>query len=168
MLIKVYIGIGSNLDNPLQQVIQAKQALAELSYNKQIVCSANYLSTPMGDIEQPDYVNAVVCITIAQSTTSTVLTQALELLHQLQLIENNQHRERNTHWGSRTLDLDLLLYDNEVIEHRNLKVPHDGLKQRNFVICPLADIAIDLVLPDGTRVKELYENCSLNGISKIE
>jgi len=174
MLIKAYVGIGSNIENPLQQITQAKQALKQLSYNNKFVCSPIYQSTPMGDIEQPDYLNAVACINVFQPKNKSPETVALELLDNLQDIEHTQGRKRQQHWGARTLDLDLLVYDNEIIDHPRLTVPHYGFNQdnelgyRNFVIYPLADIAIDLVLPNGTLISELYNKCSSKGIRRIE
>lgn len=174
MLIKVYIGIGSNLENPLQQITLAKQALKQLSHNNEFICSPLYQSTPMGAIEQPDYLNAVACINILQPKNKSPESAALELLDKLQNIENSQGRKHLQHWGARTLDLDLLVYDNETINHSRLTVPHSGFYQdkelglRNFVIYPLADIAIDLALPDGTLISELYNKCSSKGLRKIE
>ena len=174
MLIKAYIGIGSNLENPLQQINQAKQALGQISYNNDFICSALYQSTPMGDIEQPDYLNAVACISVLKPKNQSIETSALGLLDSLQEIENSQGRKRLQHWGARTLDLDLLVYDNEVIDHPRLTVPHKGFypdneqEYRNFVIYPLAEIVSDLSLPDGTLINELYKKCSSKGIRRIE
>ncbi|MFT5452953.1 MAG: 2-amino-4-hydroxy-6-hydroxymethyldihydropteridine diphosphokinase [Enterobacterales bacterium] len=174
MLIKAYIGIGSNLENPLHQITLAKKALKQLSHNNEFICSPLYQSSPRGDIEQPDYLNAVACINILQSESKNPETAALELLDQLQAIENTQGRKRLQHWGARTVDLDLLVYDNKTIAHPRLTVPHHafnqdkGLGYRNFVIYPLADIAFDLALPDGTLISELYNKCSSEGIRRIE
>jgi len=122
---------------------------------------AIYQSTPMAEMQQPDYLNAAVSI-------KTKLT-AFELLDELQQIEQSQGRDQNAQrWGARTIDLDLLLYDDEIIEHPRLTVPHYGLQQRNFVIYPLMDIAADLVLPNGNSIIDLYQTCSTNGIRKID
>lgn len=158
---KVFIGIGSNLCDPQQQLNNAIEALKALSADKQLQSSAIYQSAPMAGMEQPDYLNAVACIRVTQSP--------LELLDALQAIENSQGRDRSAErWGARTLDLDLLLYDNDIINTERLTVPHYGIKQRNFVIYPLADIDADLVLPDGTSIRQLYLSCSSDGIIKIE
>lgn len=174
MLIKAYIGIGSNLENPLQQITLAKHALKQLSHNNEFKCSPLYQSSPMGDVEQPDYLNAVACIDILRSQGKSAELAAIELLDKLQTIENSQGRKRIGHWGARTLDLDLLVYDNKTIDHPRLTVPHPGFYQdkelglRNFVIYPLADIAFDLALPDGTLISDLYNKCSSEGIRRIE
>ncbi|MCP4412355.1 MAG: 2-amino-4-hydroxy-6-hydroxymethyldihydropteridine diphosphokinase [Gammaproteobacteria bacterium] len=167
-----YIGIGSNLDNPRKQIKKAIIALKQLSQDGTIDCSAIYQSSPMTKIpdcktdtcnnnQQPDYLNAVVCINTS--------LEPLVLLDTLQQIENQQGRIRNEErWIARTLDLDLLLFDNQIINHPRLTIPHYGLKQRHFVIYPLADLDASLVLPDGTTIKELLETCSSEGIRKID
>ena len=165
---KAYIGIGSNLDDPRLQVTQAIKALQQLSEGGEIDCSAIYQSTPLfnkrsksSQEEQADYLNAVVSI----KTTTT----ALKLLDELQKIELSQGRKRSgERWAARTLDLDLLLFDDEVIDHPRLTVPHYGIEQRNFVIYPLADLDANLVLPDGKTIRALHQSCSADGIRKIE
>ncbi len=168
-----YIGLGSNLNNPQQQIEKAIEALKLLSEDGQVNCSALYQTSPMIDeVEylegfeekaniQPDYVNAVVSI--------NTFLEPLDLLNAVQRIEHEQGRIRNAkRWIARTLDLDILLIDNMSINHPRLTVPHYGLKQRNFVIYPLADLDVNLVLPDGTTLKELHQSCSSKGISKID
>ena len=160
-----YIGIGSNLNQPRKQIEKAIRALSLLSNNGDISVSSIYQSTPMTHdsevSQQADYINAVVRI----NTSNT----ALDLLDALQNIEITQGRVRTSeHWASRTLDLDLLLFDDQIINHPRLTVPHYGLKQRNFVIYPLFDIDANLALPDGTTIKSLYKSCSTDGIQKIE
>lgn len=166
---KAFIGIGSNLKNPQQQINQAIKTLQLLACDGKIAISSVYQSKPMSEqgtdasqiTAQADYLNAAVCIHTKES--------ALELLDTLHKIENSQGRERTSdRWAARTLDLDLLLFDNQVIDHPRLTVPHYGLKQRNFVIYPLADLDANLILPDGTTIKTLYQTCSTTGIRKIE
>ncbi len=165
----VYIGIGSNLANPLQQINVAIDALKRLSDDGKVICSPLYQTHPMVDetpgttaysAEQPDYINGVVKINSS--------LEPLQLLDKLQEIEQAQGRKR-THerWTARTLDLDVLLFDNDIIDHPRLTVPHYGIKQRNFVIYPLTDLDDNLVLPDGTTIKDLYQRCSSKGINKI-
>ncbi len=160
-----YIGIGSNLERPRKQVEQAINALKLLSVDEEITVSSIYQSAPLthdhGNSQQDDYINAVVRV----STSKT----PLDLLDALQRIENKQGRVRTSkHWTARTLDLDLLLFDNQIINLPRLTVPHYGLQQRNFVIYPLFDIDANLILPDKTTIKSLYESCSADGIRKIE
>jgi len=167
-----YIGIGSNLDNPGKQIKKAISALRHLSQDGTIDCSAIYQSVPMtknsdnktdtyNNNQQPDYLNAVVRIKTS--------LESLTLLDALQQIEKAQGRIRTEErWIARTLDLDLLLFDHQTINHPRLTVPHYGLKQRPFVIYPLADLDANLVLPDGTTIIELLETCSSEGIRKID
>jgi len=155
-----YIGIGSNQQNPAQQAQQAIQALNNLPNSKLINCSSLYSSTPMGPQDQPDYVNAVAQIDTQLS--------AIELLDELQAIELNQGRVRKENrWGPRTLDLDIILYDDQQINSERLIVPHYGMHEREFVLYPLAEIAPNLTLPNGTLLSQLLLLCAKNGLSII-
>ena len=127
----VYIGLGSNLQNPESQVRRAIQALGELPGSGVQAASSLYRSTPMGPQDQPEYVNAVVQLATGLSPG--------ELLDRLQRVEQAHERVRGQHWGPRTLDLDILLYGDEVIATERLQIPHPGLAQRNFVLYPLAN-----------------------------
>ena len=147
MLTKAYVALGANLAQPQQQLDTAVLALGELAHQDSLTVSAYYQSAPMGDVEQPDYLSAVVSF-------DTDLAPH-PLLDALQAIENQQGRERLIRWGARTLDLDLLLYGQETICTDRLTVPHYGMKQRSFVLIPLADIAADLILPCQTRLSSL-------------
>ncbi|MBB72319.1 MAG: 2-amino-4-hydroxy-6-hydroxymethyldihydropteridine diphosphokinase [Legionellales bacterium] len=142
-----YIGLGSNLDNPIKQVNDALDALADLPDTTLVNHASLYQSAAMGNMDQPHYINSV-----AELATHL---QPEDLLTELQGIENQQGRVREERWGPRTLDLDLLLYGDVVLESEQLTLPHYGLKQRAFVVVPLAEIAPDLLLPDGTALAEL-------------
>ncbi|AQS40064.1 2-amino-4-hydroxy-6-hydroxymethyldihydropteridine diphosphokinase [Shewanella psychrophila] len=149
---KVYVALGANLTEPESQLDSACKALAELADSNikpALTISSYYRSAPMGDVIQPDYVNAVVGF-------HTTL-EPIELLDELQKIENEQGRVRLERWGPRTLDLDILLYDNQTIDTSRLTVPHYGMKQRSFVLIPLADIAPNLTLPCGTKLNGLID-----------
>ncbi|TRX52471.1 2-amino-4-hydroxy-6-hydroxymethyldihydropteridine diphosphokinase [Thalassomonas sp. M1454] len=153
----VYIGLGSNLDNPAQQLQGAVDSLKSLPETKFILASSLFSSKPMGPQDQPDYMNAVVCIETELSP--------LALLDQLQAIELAFGRVRkDERWGARVLDLDILLIDDLVIENERLTVPHYGMKVREFVIYPLAQINPELVLPDGSNVTQLQEKIDDNGL----
>lgn len=145
---RAYIGLGSNLSNPLHQVTHACNQLQEHSDIILVACSPWYTSVAVGP-EQPDYINGAAALDTSLS--------AEELLDQLQAIENSQGRTRSIHWGPRTLDLDLLLYGDEIINSDRLQVPHPWMHQRNFVLRPLLDIAPELALPDGTSIANLLE-----------
>lgn len=154
-----YIGIGSNLETPVNQVQQAIQELRNLPYCQLLKASSLYASNPMGPQDQPDYINAVVHL-------GTDL-EPLALLDALQELEQLHRRVRKQHWGPRTLDLDLLLYNQETIDQARLQVPHPGLTQRNFVLYPLAEINSKLSLPNGTSLQQLLQDCPLADLVKL-
>ena len=152
-----YIGVGSNLGNPVEKAQQAITALKELNESFLIAASSLYCSKPMGPSEQPDYINAVVKL-------ETSLTP-LALLDALQQIELTQGRVRkDERWGPRTLDLDILLIDNLQIENERLTVPHYGMCNREFVLYPLFEIEPLLILPNNKKLSTLVENCPKNGL----
>ncbi|MGI2152733.1 2-amino-4-hydroxy-6-hydroxymethyldihydropteridine diphosphokinase [Shewanella oncorhynchi] len=154
---RVYVALGANLKDPKAQLDNAVTALSTLGNN--LVVSPYYHSTPMGDVVQPDYVNAV-------ASFDTDLAP-LALLDALQHIENTQGRIRLERWGPRTLDLDLLLYGNENMDIPRLKVPHYGMKTRSFVLVPLAAIAPDLILPCNTAIDSLIDTKMLAELQQL-
>lgn len=132
--VRAYIGLGSNLSSPQRQVTRAIAELAQLPESRLCAVSSLYRSLPMGPSDQPDYINAVAAI--------ETRLQPLELLDALQEVENSHRRQRGAQrWGPRTLDLDLLLFGSQQIEVERLTVPHYGMHERSFVLCPLAEIA---------------------------
>ena len=159
-MITTYIGLGSNLADPVKQVKSAIRALHTLEKSKLTKVSSLYKSLPMGPTEQPDYINAVVCL--------ETLLEPLQLLDALQAIESVQGRQRNTErWGPRTLDLDILLYGEKIISSDRLNVPHSGLHERSFVLYPLQEIAPALDLPELGRITELLAKCSSSGLERL-
>ena len=158
--VRAYIGLGANLNQPVQQLQQAIRALQQLPCSELIAVSSLYGSKPMGPQDQPDYVNAVAAL-------DTTL-EAEALLDALQQIEQLHGRQRKAErWGPRTLDLDILLYGTLVINSSRLTVPHYGLHQREFVLYPLYEIAPLLQLPDGTVLSSLLAQVPLNGLQKL-
>ena len=161
--VQVTIGLGSNLDNPRNQIKQALQHLAKLPASQLLKQSPLYKSRAMaleGAATQPDYVNAVVLLETSLS--------APELLVQLHNIENQQGRVREERWGARTLDLDILTYGDEVIEEPDLQVPHVGIVKRNFVLYPLQDMmGDDFMIAGRGTVSELVKQCSTAGLEKL-
>jgi 2-amino-4-hydroxy-6-hydroxymethyldihydropteridine diphosphokinase len=156
----VYIALGANLNNPIAQLQKAIKALAELRDCKLALVSSFYQSNPMGPQDQGDYINAVVKLKTNLSP--------IELLDNCQAIELGQGRVRKAErWGPRTLDLDLLLYNNDMINSERLVIPHYGMKTRNFVLLPLFEIAPKLTLPDGTEISELIRETEKQGIQKL-
>lgn len=160
-MFEVYIGLGSNLDNPVEQIKQARFSLSSHQHISELGFSSLYASPPMGPQDQPDYINAVMRVNTDLS--------ALDLLRVLQNIENTQGRIRKgERWGARILDLDLLLYANQQIELADLIVPHIGLSERAFVLYPLQEIAPeDLFIPGQGRIKQLVSQCPMNGLEKL-
>lgn len=152
-----YIGLGSNLSDPQAQIISALTKLKQLTNCSITQVSSLYFSRPMGPQDQPDYMNAVVAL-------KTCL-HPIELLDQLQTIENEAGRVRkDNRWGARVLDLDILLFDELTINTERLVVPHYGLKLREFVLLPLAELTPKLLLPDGTSVLQLANQIEKNGL----
>jgi 2-amino-4-hydroxy-6-hydroxymethyldihydropteridine diphosphokinase len=159
MTVVAYISVGSNLNNPYQQVKSAigKLKIADNIYIETI--SGWYLSDPVGPKNQSRYVNGVIKISTRLSPN-----QLLKKLHE---IEDAHGRIRNVRWGPRTLDLDILLYGSRMMNTKKLTIPHPEMKIRNFVLIPLADIEPNLVLPDGSILSSLLENSQLKEIVPI-
>lgn len=155
-----FVGVGSNLDDPASQVTRGIATLGAVPEVELLSRSSLYLSAPIGPVDQPDFVNAVVQI---ETTLS-----AQELLRVLQKIERLHGRKRGMRWGPRVLDLDLLIYDDEVIDELRLKVPHPGIARRNFVLLPLREIAPEFVIPKLGRVADIAVNEREPLISLIE
>lgn len=155
-----YLGVGSNLANPEQQVRAAVERLAGVPRTRRILVSRLYRSRPLGPVAQPDFINAVV----------GVLTQlsARELLGQLRALETAFGRPaQRERWGPRVLDLDLLCFGREQHADADLTLPHPGIVERNFVLYPLCDIAPDLELPGLGRVTELKGRVTSDGLTLL-
>ncbi|MFT6791723.1 MAG: 2-amino-4-hydroxy-6-hydroxymethyldihydropteridine diphosphokinase [Cellvibrionaceae bacterium] len=155
-----YIGVGSNLNEPLRQVQKGLQALAELPRTEGYQYAQWYQSKAVGPGKQPDYIN-----TVARLDT---LLKPLPLLERLQMIENQHGRQRSIRWGARTLDLDLLLYDDECLNQESLVLPHPRIYQRGFVLLPLFDLAPDLVFPDGKYLRRQVQRCDTSDLTLID
>jgi 2-amino-4-hydroxy-6-hydroxymethyldihydropteridine diphosphokinase len=143
----VYIGLGANLDQPQQQLEQALIELARLPNTLLVTHSSLYHSKPVGPQDQPDYVNGIALL-------DTPL-EPLVLLDALQQLEQDHGRLRKRHWGERTLDLDIILIDDKIINSERLTIPHPFAQQRSFVLIPLAEISPDLIFPDGKVLEQL-------------
>ncbi|MFT5758076.1 MAG: 2-amino-4-hydroxy-6-hydroxymethyldihydropteridine diphosphokinase [Alteromonadaceae bacterium] len=152
-----FIGLGSNLSDPQTQIVNAIDAIAQIDNSSIEAVSSLYYSRPMGPQDQPDYMNAVL------SLNSNL--PALVLLDALQAIENKSGRVRkDERWGARILDLDILLYGSDIINTERLTIPHYGIKSREFVLLPLAEIAPELYLPDGDSIHTLSKSIDSNGL----
>ena len=154
-----YIGLGSNLEDPRAQVSSAMAELEGLPASRVLGKSSLYLSAPLGPSDQPDFINAVVKL-------ETGLTPAVLLRH-IQALEHGHGRRRERHWGPRTLDLDLLLYGNKKIKNRTLTVPHPEIGKRNFVLCPLLELAPGIEIPGQGPARELLRDLDAAGAGRI-
>ncbi|HEX6734836.1 MAG TPA: 2-amino-4-hydroxy-6-hydroxymethyldihydropteridine diphosphokinase [Azonexus sp.] len=139
-----YVALGANLGDPASTVRAAFGALANLPDSRVLRCSSLYRTAPVGVVDQPEFINAVALL------ETTLAPQ--RLLAELLDIECRFGRQRAEKNGPRTLDLDLLLYDERCIELPELILPHPRLHLRAFVLLPLAEIAPDLVLPGRGRI----------------
>ena len=154
-----YIGLGSNLNDPARQLSMAIDALAGLPQSRLRARSSLYRSAPMGPQDQPDYLNMV-----AELRTSL---DPENLLDQLQDIERSQDRVRLRRWGPRTLDLDILLYGDDVLVTDRLIIPHPGIAERGFVLYPLAEICGQLEIPGLGPLQSLLERCPDTALTRL-
>lgn len=157
---RVWIGLGSNLDDPAGQVRAGIAALADLPDSRPGPVSDLFRSAPVGVTDQPDFCNAVAGL-------DTVL-EPLALLEALQAIEQRAGRRRTRRWGPRTLDLDLLVYGDRRIDLPALTIPHPRLAERAFVLVPLASVAPDLQIPGQGAVATLAAAVADQGIRAWE
>ncbi|MDH5480084.1 MAG: 2-amino-4-hydroxy-6-hydroxymethyldihydropteridine diphosphokinase [Nitrosomonas sp.] len=156
----VFIALGSNLKNPVSQIQQAFNALAKLPGTHLVKCSSLYKSSPIGKIDQPDFINAV-----AQIETSL---QPHDLLTALLDIEHQHGRIRKSLNAPRTLDLDILLYENQQYCDEELTIPHPRMTQRAFVLQPLLEIAPDCYIPGYDDINKLLTACSEQQLERIK
>lgn len=156
---RAFVALGSNLNDPVAQVRAGARHLAGLPDTRCLGCSSLYRTAPVGYADQPDFINAVCEL-------DTQLA-ARELMQALLAIEQAQGRRRDIPGGPRTLDLDLLLYDQRVCHEPGLTLPHPRLHERAFVLYPLAEIAPDLVIPGRGRVEDLLPGCRGQGIERL-
>ncbi|MGB1327657.1 MAG: 2-amino-4-hydroxy-6-hydroxymethyldihydropteridine diphosphokinase [Porticoccaceae bacterium] len=164
---EAFIGLGSNLcgeSDGLHKTpkMQIECAIDKINSHKKISIqrvSSLYQTPAIGPGDQPDYINAAAKIEADIG--------AYELLDALQSIEHQQGRIRQQRWGARTLDLDLLMYDQLIEDTAKLTLPHPRAHERAFVLAPLADLNPDLIIPNHGRVIDLLANCSMQGIVKL-
>lgn len=155
-----YVAIGSNLSSPHEQVARAFEGLAKLPDTQLWLRSRLYASAPMGPQDQPPFVNAA----------AGLLTQldAPSLLAQLQALESAMGRAPPAYrWGPRVIDLDLLLHGVARYESTELRLPHPGLLERNFVLYPLCDIAPEMEILNHGRVWDLARRLGDAGLHAL-
>ena len=146
-----YVGIGANIGDRAANVAEALRELGAQPTIEVVRVSSLYETAPVGRTDQPDFLNAVAAVRTALSSS--------DLLLALLSVENQMGRVRNLRWGPRVIDLDLLLYGNTQVHTPGLTIPHPRLRERDFVLVPLAEIAPELLLPeDGRSVSDLAKN----------
>ena len=155
-----FIALGSNLDNPENQVRQAISELANLPDTRLLIYSSLYRSAPIGRLDQPDFINAVARVETKLSPQA--------LLAELLAIEQRHGRKRESINAPRTLDLDVLMVDNLQCHEDGLTIPHPRLSQRAFVLQPLFEIAPDCTIPGKGAIAELLAACSEQRLQRIE
>ena len=154
-----YIGLGSNLKGPKEQIERALKVLSEAKETTLLSVSSFYQSKPLLDMPGLNYLNVVCKIETDLS--------ALDLLNFCQEIEDNQHRVRGVKWGSRTIDLDILVYGEQVLVTKRLTVPHPEMINRAFVLLPLFEIEPGLKLPLLGPLKGLLERIQPSDVEKL-
>lgn len=161
-MIRAWVGLGSNRGDPAAHLRAAVSGLAGLPQSRLVRISPVYRTAPQGRTDQPGFLNAV-------AELETALEPAA-LLEQLQALEaaRGRRRDHEVRWGPRTLDLDLLVYDDRYIREPGLEVPHPRLAERAFVLVPLADLAPDLEVPGMGRVSDLRSRVDTSGIVPAE
>ena len=156
-----YIGVGSNLDDPVAQVRNALEALDGLPDTRLVTSSPLYSNPPMGPQDQPDYVNAVAAI-LTRIEPEPLLTELQALEHKLGRVRKDGDR-----WGPRIIDLDLLIYGSRQLTTERLDLPHSGISERNFVLLPLCDIAPALFIPGQGVVGVLAAQTGREGLVQV-
>jgi 2-amino-4-hydroxy-6-hydroxymethyldihydropteridine diphosphokinase len=153
-----YVGLGSNLEQPVAQLQRAFGQLEALPQTLLVARSRMYRTRPFGPVTQNDFVNAA----------AGLLTQlsAQDLLAALRTIETSQGRQREVRWGPRTLDLDLLVFGTQQLQGEALTLPHPGIAERGFVLVPLADISPTLHVPGLGTVEQLLRRLPDTGIAE--
>jgi 2-amino-4-hydroxy-6-hydroxymethyldihydropteridine diphosphokinase len=157
---RAYIGLGSNLGDSVAQVRGGMTALAQLRQTRLEACSSLYRTAPVGRQDQPDFVNAV-CRVRTRLAPVALMRRLLE-------VEQTHGRVREGEQGGpRTLDLDLLLYEDRSCHEPGLTLPHPRLHERAFVLYPLQEIAPALVIPGRGRIEDLLPACAGQGIERL-
>ena len=157
--VQAFIALGSNLEDPTIQIQQAFIELNELPDTRLIKHSSLYITAPMGRVDQPDFINAV-----AQIETSKT---PHDLLSALLAIEHQHKRVREEINAPRTLDLDILMYDDLQCQDPGLTLPHPRISQRAFVLQPLIEICPESTIPGQGNAKDLLAACKDQRVEKI-
>ena len=158
--VEAFVGLGANLENPVQQVSQAVTELDGINRTRLLAASSLYRSDPVGYADQPHFINAVAKLQTRLSPH--------ELLDALHVIENRHGRKRSVRNAPRTLDLDLLIYGVLVLQEEGLTLPHPRMHERAFVLMPLAELAPDARVPGRGPVAQLLAQVDCSGVEKLD
>lgn len=158
---RAFVGLGSNQGDSFALLAAARAALDGLPRTALVECSRYYRTAPVGDLGQPEFLNAVAELETA--------LEPLSLLRGMQRIESDLGRTRNPdrRWGPRTIDLDLLLFDHAVVHEQDLTVPHPRMGERAFVLEPLAELAPELEIPGLGRLPDLRARLDASGVRPV-
>ena len=159
-MVRAFVGLGANVGDPVTQVSRALAKLAGLEKTRVERASSFYRTAPLGHADQPEFVNAVASLETA--------LMPRELLDALLGIEEAAGRERTFRNAPRVLDLDLLLYADQIIDAPGLEVPHPRMHERAFVLIPLLEIAPDIVIPRRGRAADLLGRLESQAVRKLD
>tara|TARA_B100001996_G_C18667291_1_gene595351 strand:+ start:1346 stop:1858 length:513 start_codon:yes stop_codon:yes gene_type:complete len=157
----LYIGIGSNLNNPINQVEKAIKSISQLDNFNDMKISSFYESPPMGPSNQNNYINCAAMFKSGESPEDILLL--------LKDIESSMGRKKSSvRWSERIIDLDIIIYGDLIYQSDLLTIPHINAYERAFVLLPLIDINPDIYIPKQGYAKDLIKDCLYNYIKKIE
>jgi 2-amino-4-hydroxy-6-hydroxymethyldihydropteridine diphosphokinase len=151
-----FVALGANLDDPVRQIETAISELPQLPETRLLKRSGFYISKPLGYTDQPDYVNSVAMLDTSLSPH--------RLLACLLDIEQRHGRKRTFRNSPRTLDLDILLYGNQLLDEPGLHIPHPRMHERGFVLLPLAEIAPDTLVPGRGRIADMLTSVDIGTV----
>ena len=156
----IYIALGSNLKNPRKQVLNGILSIKKLDGVKILKESYLYQTPPVGILNQPDFINAVIKVSSDH--------EPQKLLKEILNIENDAGRVRDQKNGPRILDLDILLFDDLIINEENLTIPHPRMHERLFVLLPLKDIDENIMIPNQGKIKDIIKKLTKENINRIK
>ena len=156
----VYLGLGSNQSEPIKQIKNAIELIQKIETSKIIKKSSLYKSLPVGYLDQPDFINQVISI-------QTSLSPA-DLLERFQQIEFQLKRVKKIINGPRTIDIDILLFNQEIILTDDLTIPHSRMLERAFVMIPLMEIEPNILIPKISNQKEILVKLDKKTLTKID
>jgi len=157
---RAYIGLGGNLGDVFSTMSSAVQALKQYSDINSVRLSSFYQSDPLGNADQPKYINAV-----AQLETTLTADQLLTVLQEIELRFGRVRTAEQ--WSSRTLDLDIILFDDLQLSSECLTIPHAGMLVRDFVLVPLFELAPELVIAGYGPLSQALQVCENRGLKKL-